>query len=69
VLVGRLGPLQHEVERGPLSRFEDERHVVHRLRAALRDDLLQVVGQPFLCWKTSFVLGLVLEGDATPLWM
>ncbi len=47
VLVGRFGPLQHEIEPQPLVRFRTNGDVVHRLGAALRDDLLQVVDEPF----------------------
>ena len=51
VLVGRFRPLQDEVELEPglvvLAR-ERERRVVHRLRFALAEDLLQVVADAFV---------------------
>ena len=65
VLVGGLGPLQHQVEPRAALALEQERRVVNRLRAARRDDLLQEVRQPFLVLKDVLrALGFVLERDA-----
>jgi hypothetical protein len=67
VLVGRFGPLQHDVEPHPLVSGERERHVVYRLRAALGDDLPQVIDEPFRVFENRFLLRLfVLERDLQP---
>ncbi len=56
VLVGRLGPLQREVEPQPIVFGQRERRFVDRLRAALFDDLLQVVDQPFAVLEDRLLL-------------
>ena len=67
VLVGRLRPLQHELEPRttlvprPLQR---ERRIVHRRRLALGDDLLQIVDESFAVLEgLPFLLGLVLKDE------
>ena len=56
VLVGRLRPLQHEIEPQRLVLGQRERRVVHRLRAALGDDLLQVVDDAFAVLEDELLL-------------
>ena len=64
VLVGRFGPLQHEIEPQAVVLVQGERRVVHRLRAALRDDLLQVVDDPFGVLEDQLLArGFVVEDD------
>ena len=64
VLIGRLRPLQHEIEPQSLFLVEHERRVVHRLGAPFGDDLLQVIDEAFDVLKNELLLGrLVLEGD------
>ncbi len=68
VLVGRLGPLQHEVEPQPFVPGQREGQIVHRLGAALDDDLAQVVDDPFAVLVDDLLFRpLVLEGDLQPL--
>ena len=68
VLVGRLGPLQHQVEPRLTLASLDERDVVNRFCAALLDNLLQVVRQALLVVKDlPGPVGLVLERDADAL--
>ena len=67
VLVGRLRPLQREIQPEPglvaLLRH-GERRVVHGRRGSLREDFLQVVRQPFGVLIDDFrALGLVLEDN------
>src|SRR4051794_9180794 len=67
VLVRRLRPLQRDVEADAalvvLAR-ERERRVVHLRGAAIRDDLLQVIREPFGVLEDRFLpLPLVFEGD------
>src|SRR4029079_18539953 len=67
VLVGGLRPLQREIEADAafvVLAHQRERRLVHRRRAALADDLLQVVGQPLGVLEDGLLaLRLVLEGD------
>ena len=59
VLVGRFGPLQHQLD---LDAVERERRLVHGPGALLGDDLLEVVDQPFLVLEHILLSGgLVVE--------
>ena len=51
VLVGRFGPLQHELRPNPVVLLQHERRFVHGLAGALRDDLPQVIDEAFLVLK------------------
>ena len=64
VLVGRFGPLQHAVEAQAVLAVDRERLLVDRLRAALGDDLAEVVDDAFVVLVDDLVLrDLVVEGD------
>ncbi len=64
VLVGGLGPLQHQLHLEPVLLFEREGRFVHGLGAALADDLLQVVGDAFGVLEGVLLpCGLVVEDD------
>jgi hypothetical protein len=64
VLVGRFRPLQDDVEPQPVGLVERKRQLVHRFRAALGDDLLQVVGDALVVLEDRFgARRFVLEGD------
>ncbi len=67
MLVGRFRPLQHEVQPQPLVLREREGRFVHRLRAALRNDALQVVDDAFAVLVDDFLFrAFVLERDLQP---
>ena len=64
VLVGGLGPLQRQLEPGVGVALDDEGGLVHGLRPALGDDLLQELRQPLVVLEDFFgLLALVLEDD------
>src|SRR5581483_7872 len=64
MLVGRFGPLQDDVDARAVFLRERERRLVDRLRAALGDDLPQVVDEPFLVLEDDLLVrAFVLEGD------
>ena len=64
MLVGGLGPLQHEVEPHPIVFVQDEDGVVHRLCAPHGDDFLQVIDNAVGMFEHEpFLRRLVLEDD------
>ena len=64
MLLGRLGPLQHQIDAQAVGFRQHERDIVHRLRAARGDDRLQVIEEALPLLEHRLGLrGLVLEDD------
>jgi hypothetical protein len=64
MLVGRLRPLQHQIETQAVVSVLHERRIVHRLRAAFADDLLLIVDESFrMLERRARLRRLILEDD------
>ncbi len=64
VLVGGLGPLQHQIDAQSFVLVEHERRLVDGLRAPFRDDLLEVIDEALRVLERRLLLRrLVVEHD------